>query len=261
MKRRLVLATVALAVTIPGHVAARCALPPPPTQRVVLQEGASAATLTKGRGNWSGASVLVVARDGNKRSAYVRAADDVRFGEDDNEYEAGTYLAVTPHVIADLIGSFSPQHNVLPASSAQGDLDLRAGGGYGYQAGYATRQYTSVGASIEHVGMDRYFRDLRLAGTITFARLSNVPGIALSEGVSMARYLPCDTENFALSTGRDVENVGFGTPPAVYHSLSFSLGDTHRLSSRIGLAIAMGWYGLTGAYDRLEVRVALRERL
>ncbi len=261
MKRWLQPVTIALAVAIPGRAAALCALPPPPTQRVVIQEGASAATLTKGRGAWSGASLLVVARDGNTRSAYVRAADDVRFGENDNEYEAGTYLAVRPHVIADLIGSFSPQHNVLPASSAQGDLDLRAGGGYGYQVGYATRQYTSLGAAIEHVGMDRYFRDLRFAGTLTFARLSDVPGIALSEGVSMARYLPCDTENISLSTGRDVENVGFGTPPAVYHSLSLYLGDTHRLSSRIGLAIGMGWYGLTGAYDRFEVRVALRERL
>ena len=261
MKIWAAVATMLLAVGIPGAASALCRIPPPPAQRVTLEEGASSASLTKGRGTWSGGSMVLEARDGNARSAYIRAADDVRFGENDNDYEGGAYLAVRPHVIADVIGSFSPQHNVLPASSLQGDLDLRAGSGYGYQVGYASRQYATVGASIEHVGMDRYFRDLRVAGTVTFARLTNVPGVALSEGISMARYLPCDTENVALSTGRDVENVGFGTPPAVYHSLTISLGDIHRLSSRVGLNVGVGWYGLTGAYDRFEVRVALRERL
>uniref|UniRef100_E6Q420 YaiO beta-barrel domain-containing protein n=1 Tax=mine drainage metagenome TaxID=410659 RepID=E6Q420_9ZZZZ len=261
MKRWFAFAVASMAAGIPVHVSALCRLPTPPAQRVVVEEGASSAALTKGRGSWSSGSLLVLARDGNERSAYVRAADDVRFGQNDNEYEGGAYLAVTPHVIADIIGSFSPQHNVLPASSAQGDLDFRSGAGYGYQMGYATRQYSTVGASIEHVGMNRYFRDLRLAGNITFARLSNVPGLALSEGVSLGRYLPCDTEDFSVSTGRDVENVAFGAPPAVYHSLTFYLGDTHRLSSHVGLDMGIGWYGLTGAYDRFEVRFALRERL
>ena len=261
MRRCSALATILFVIGMPTAASARGSIPPPPTQRVTMEVGASNATLTKNRGNWSSSSLLLEERDGNRHSAYIRAADDLRFGQNDNDYEGGAYLAVRPHVIVDLIGSFSPQHNILPASSLQGDLDLRAGGGYGYQAGYASRQYSTVGASIENLGMDRYFRDLRVAGTVTFARLTNVPGIALSEGVSMARYLPCDTENLALSTGRDVENVGIGAPPAVYHSLTVFLGDTHRLSSRTGLDLGLGWYGLTGAYDRFEVRVALRERL
>ncbi len=261
MKRWLAVAAVAFAVALPAGAEAICRIPPPPTQRVTVEEGVSSATLTKGRGSWNSSSLLLEARDGNKRSAYIRAADDVRFGENDNEYEGGAYLALTPHAIADLIGSFSPQHHVLPASSVQGDMDFRAGAGYGYQVGYAARRYSAVDAAIGHLGMDRYFRDLRLAGTLTFARLSNIPGVALSEGISLARYLPCDTENIAFSTGRDVENVGVGTPPAVYHSLAIFLGDTHRLTPHVGLNFGVGWYGLTGAYDRFEVRVALRERL
>ncbi|MGC8486494.1 MAG: YaiO family outer membrane beta-barrel protein, partial [Candidatus Baltobacteraceae bacterium] len=135
------LATMLLVLGMPSAASALCTIPPPPAQRVTLEEGTSSATLTKNRGNWSSSSLVLEERDGNKHSAYVRAADDVRFGQNDNDYEGGAYLAVRPHAIVDIIGSFSPQHNILPASSVQGDIDLRSGAGYGYQAGYASRQY------------------------------------------------------------------------------------------------------------------------
>jgi len=250
-----------LAAALPATAEARCSIPAPPTKRVVVEEDVSSSSLTQGRGSWQENSLIVESRDGNTHSFYASAADDVRFGERDADYEAGAYAPIARHVIADVIAAFSPQHQVLPASSGQIDLDVRAGAGYGYQAGFATRNYATVNASIQHLGVDRYFRDLRLAGNVTVAHLNNVPGLALSEGGSITRYLACDTENFSVSTGRDVENTGVGTQLAVYHSQTFYAGDLHRLSSHVGLLIGVGWYELTGAYNRLEIRFALRERI
>lgn len=262
MKGRLAGILCASIMTLAPVVAsARCSLRPPPPKRLSIEEGVSTDTLTKNRGTWHQTSLVAIARNGATQSTYARIAEDERFGATDTQYEIGAYRPVATHVIGDAILSFSPQHHTLPASALEGDLDIRSAAGYGYQIGYEARNYSAVGASIERVGADRYFRDLRVATTLTVAHLSNVSGLALSEGASVTRYLSCDTELFAVSTGRDVENTGFGAQLAVYHSLTFNVSDLHWLSPHFGIDAGLGWDELTGAYNRFEVRFALRERI
>ena len=254
------LALCALAAASPLRVAASCSFKEFPSKSVQIEEGVSSSPLTRNRGVWHEDSLLVVARDGNKRSGYVRAASDQRFGLTDNVYEGGAYLGVSPHLILNAIGSFSPQHQTLPSSTTGGGADVRTGGGYGYQIQYTARTYTSLSANTTTLGADRYFADRRVALIISMATLSNVPGTAISEGLTYARYLPCDNESFNVSSGRDVENAGAGTL-ALYRTITYDANDVHWFTTRFGLDMGAGWSVLIGAYNRFEVRVALRERI
>src|SRR6202007_3067870 len=103
---------------------------------------------TQNRGNWDEQYVTLVDRDGTAHSAYLRAADDTRFGQSDPSYEGGTYVAVDPKLILNAIANFSPTHQVLADSTLQGGFDARTGGGYGYQAEYAQRNFSTTIADI-----------------------------------------------------------------------------------------------------------------
>jgi YaiO family outer membrane protein len=258
---RAALALVVALAAATGFADAACSLREQPTKRVDLESGVSNDTLTQNRGNWDEQYVTLVDRDGNARSAYVRAADDTRFNQSDPSYEAGTYVSVDPKLILNAIANFSPTHQVLPDSTLQGGLDARTGGGYGYQLEYGQRNFTASTADIGTIGADRYFGVDRIAATVSLARLSGVPGLAMSEGVTFARYLPCDGLSFSTSTGRDVESTGVGANLAVYHAISYDVNDVHWFTPHLALNVGMGWYLLVGAYDRFEIRIALHERL
>ncbi|GAC1390674.1 MAG: hypothetical protein NVSMB31_07790 [Vulcanimicrobiaceae bacterium] len=250
-----------LGLLVPGAAIAACPFKEFPAKSIVLEGGLSSDALTQNRAAWTEHYLLLSARDGNRRSAYARAAADRRFGTIDNVYEGGVSLAASPHVIFNAAGSFSPQHASLPQSTLSGGLDLRAQGGYGYQAQYSTRAYAAANSASTVIGADRYFRDRRIALAVTFAQLSNIPGTAVSETLSYARYLPCDNESLSVGSGRDVESTGVGSALAVYHSYSYDINDVHWFSDRFGVNLGAGWYLLGGAYNRFEVRFALRQRL
>ena len=259
MRTRAALALLVLVMALPVRALAACGFTEFPSKSVQAEAGVSSSPLTKGRGTWEQADLFVLARNG-RNSQLLRVSSDTRFGRSDTTYEAGAYGSLTPSVIANADVAISPQHNSVPASSLAGGLDLRSGGGYGYQVQYSDRSYTAVNAATTTLGGDRYFRDRRLAIGVSLAQLSGVPGTALSTGLAYARYLPCDTESLGFSNGRDVENSGVGTV-AVFRTLSYNASDVHWFSKRFALNAAAGWYVLIGSYSRYEVRLAIRERL
>jgi YaiO family outer membrane protein len=251
-----------LCLLLSGAANAECPFREFPLKNVQVEEGVSSDSLTRDRGTWNETYIQASARDANRRSAYARAASDSRFGATDTVYEAGVSLAASPHLIFNASGSLSPQHQSLPRSTFSGGVDARAGGGYGYQAQYATRAYTAVNSATTVLGADRYFRDRRVALSISFSQLSNVPGTAVSETLAYARYLPCDNEAISVGSGRDVESTGIGAAQvAVFHTYSYDVNDVHWFSDRFGVNLGAGWYLLSGAYNRFEVRLALRQRL
>ncbi|MDE2481688.1 MAG: YaiO family outer membrane beta-barrel protein [bacterium] len=259
--RRAAAAFVAAAALCTTSVRAACPFAEQPAKSVQVEAGTSNDTLTHGRGTWSESALDVVARNGNQNSLYARIADDTRFGSSDPSYEAGAYSALDKHLIADLTASFSPTHAFLPATTESGGLDWRSNAGYGYQVQLAQRNYAAQVASIQTLGADRYVGADRFALGVTLARLTGVPGTALSERASFARYLGCDSETFSISAGRDVELTGVGSALAVYRAYSYDANDIHWFTKRFALDAGAGWYVLLGAYNRFEVRVALRERL
>jgi YaiO family outer membrane protein len=254
------LAAIALCL-VAAPIAARASCPAAaPAQAVEVEAGAFTSAVSGNRGAWNGDYVAATARNANNDSLYARAGREDRFGSTDNTYEAGAYERIAPNAVLNLAAAFSPQHNVLPQNVLGGGIDLRAGGGYGFQAGYAARNYTAQRASILTAGADRYSGNTRVALVLTFAGLSNVSGIAMSETLQVARYLACDTLGASVSVGRDVENVGAPNIVAVYPTTQFDVNDVHWFSPRTALNAGVGWYVLSGAYSRLEVRIALRQR-
>lgn len=254
-------AALALATAVfgPAAAGAACTVPAPPVKTVTVEAGAASDSVTRGQA-WSERSLSVVSRDGNRFSAYGRLASDSRFGATDPSYEAGVYTALGAHVIANVGGAFSPTHTFLPATAETAALDWRTGNGYGVQGQFAQRNYPAQIARIATIGADRYAGTDRFQAGITFARLTTVPGTALTAHAGFARYLSCDDETFSVAAGRDVESTGIAGRVAVYTTYAYDANDVHWFSRRFGLNVGAGWTLLVGAYDRFEVRAALRER-
>lgn len=240
---------------------AACQFADPPAKRLDVEAGSTSDTLTDNKGTWNEQYLTIATHDGPARAAYAAVTTDQRFGLSDITYEGGAYVRVAPKLTFDAIASFSPTHQVLPDSALQSGLDLRGGNGYGYQATYAQRNYPSAVADIATIGADRYRGNRHFSVAVTAVHLSNVPGTAMSAGVTYTGYLRCDTLSFALSGGRDVENTGVGANVAIYQQISYSANDMHWFTPHTALAFGAGWYLLTGAYDRFELHVALHERL
>lgn len=258
---RLAAVACAAAVILPGVPAfAACSLGDPASRYVQVDTGASSASVSRGNLPWREQFVQAVVRDGNKHSAYVRAASDQRFGATDPNYEAGVYDAVAPNVVADLTAGFSPTHANVPSSMLGGGVDVRASRGYGVQAQYVERAYTAQNAGITTLGFDRYAGASHVAVALTGAVLSNVPGIAMSERAGYDRTSGCDQQQFVASAGRDVESTGVGNNVAVYQAYSYAAADTHWMNPHLAWQAAAEWDVLVGAYSRFEVRVSLRER-
>lgn len=233
---------------------------PAPTKTLTIEAGATTDAVTH-HPSWAEQYLTVVARNGNHASLYGRAASDQRFGATDPNYELGTYAALGPHLIGMLDGSISPTHINLPATTESTGFDWRTNGGYGYQAQYGRRNYASQNAGITSLGGDRYAGADRFALGVTLANVTGVPGTALTMRGTFARYFTCDEESYAISGGRDVESTGVADKIAVYKALSFDANALHWFSQRFGVNAGAGWYMLIGAYDRFELRLALRERL
>lgn len=259
MPRAAVAALAFAAALVPAAAHAACA-PTPASPTVEIETGASSSAVSNDRGAWNGRFVTASVRGTDGNGMYARAERDERFGAADDSYEAGIYARIAPRAIASFIAASSPQHNFLPQTVLGGSLDLREGSGYGLQAGYASRTYSTQRASLVSAGADRYAGASRVAFTVTFAQLSGVPGIAMTETLQASRYLSCDTLSAAVSVGRDVENVTAGGPVAVFPTFSLDVNDLHWLSTHTALNAGVGWNVLGRAYSRLEVRVALRQR-
>lgn len=240
--------------------AAQAGCTAPQSPRILTVEAGAATDAVTNHPSWQEQSLAVVSRDGNLSSLYGRAASDTRFGSTDPSYELGAYSALGAHFIGNVDGTFSPTHTILPATTETGGLDWRTDAGYGYQAQYSERNYTALNAGIVSLGADRYTGADRFQLGVTLASITSVPGIALTTRGTFARYFACDEESFTVAGGRDVESTGVPGQVAVFQALSFDANVVHWFSRHFGLDAGAGWYLLTGAYDRFEVRLALRQR-
>ena len=260
--RLFTIALVALVAVASGRaMASSCRVAQPGARSIVAQVGSSTDTLTGNRGNWNEQYITLSSRDGAAHSSYGSITTDQRFGLTDITYEGGTYFVLTPKLLASAVASFSPTHQVLPASTLQGAVDLRLAQGYGLQTSLAQRDYPSAVADILTGGADHYIGNQHLSVTISAVNLSNVPGTAVSAGITYARTLRCDDVSFALSGGRDVENTGTGANVAICQTINYTANELHWLTPHTAISLGAGWYLLTGAYDRFEVHLAINERI
>lgn len=255
------LAIVCAFAIMSAHAAgAACIASAPATHSTTVEAGANVDALTRDRGAWDREALTVFARGSTAQSVYAQVSDERRFGATDPGYGAGATSALLPNLIADAEASFSPTHVNVPENVLGGGFDIRMSHGYGVQTHFEQRNYPMQIAGITTLGADRYVGSDRFSVGVALAHLSGVPGTALSEQVRFARYLACDEEAFSIADGRDVETVGPARGLAVYHAISYDASDVHWISPRFGIVAGVGWNVLLGAYNRLEVRLAVRRR-
>ena len=261
MKSKTAIALLIIALVAAPELARASCAPQPPAPVTELEGGTSSSAVSHNHGSWNRAYLLATLHNTSNGAIYAGAAREERFNSSDNAYEAGFYQRIARNLTLTGSGTVSPQHDFLPENSLSGGLELRGGDGYGAQVGYTTRNYVDQRAQIVTTGIDRYAGNSRVGFVVSLAGLTNVTGVAMSETLQAAKYLPCDTAQASLSLGRDVENTGAVNQVAVYSTRSIDLNDIHWFSPRTALNAGVGWYVLTGAYARLEVRLAIRQRL
>jgi YaiO family outer membrane protein len=218
--------------------------------------------LTGNRAPWNDGYLDATLKEASGVTLYGDFSQNSRFSQADTQYNAGIYLPTDArHSNLMISGAVSPQRNVLPADEFDTVYDLRAGGGYGCQVGFDRRNYTGTNVSVYTAGADDYFGMNHLVYTASFAALNNVPGIAFSQSVQWSIYRGQDKVSFTAAAGRDVESTGIDNGVAVYKTLVFDFDDLHWLDRSTAVHFGVGYDGLTpDAYDRLEVRLGLRER-
>ncbi len=230
-----------------------------------IEGGLTTDILGNNKGDWTSQYVTAMFSKPQSPSSYVTVSNNQRFGYTDVDFEGGVYIpTLTPNGTLELMAAASPQHNVLPAFNYLVGYDARAGGGMGYDLSTAGRIYNgtlsgSVNANIQTLGVNKYFGSDYVAVTTSFAKLSNVPGVATSYSAKVATYLPRDSFGATVSFGKDIENTG--TAIAVYQSTGFDADELHWFSAKTALHAGLGFYNLAGAYGRFEVRLGLRQRI
>jgi YaiO family outer membrane protein len=218
--------------------------------------------LSAGRPPWNAGYLDATFKEASGVVLYGDFSQNTRFSQSDTQYNAGVYLPTDArHSNLMLSGAVSPQHNVLPAEEFESVYDLRGGGGFGYQAGFDRRNYTGTNVSVYTAGADRYFGTNHLVYSASLATLTSVPGVAFSQSLQWSIYRGQDKLSLTAGAGRDVESTGVNNGVAVYKTFLFDIDGLHWLDPTTAVHFGVGYYGLEpDAYDRLEVRLGLRER-
>jgi YaiO family outer membrane protein len=230
-----------------------------------IEGGLTGDALSNNKGGWDSQYLTAMFSAPRSASTYVTASNNNRFGYNDADFEAGTYVpTATPHGTLELMAAVSPQHNILPSFNYLAGYDLRAGGGMGYDYSVAGRHYSgdvtgSLQATIQTVGVNKYFGNDYVDVSASFAKLSNVPGVATSYAAKWATYRANDSFSVTATLGKDIENTGNAI--AVFQTTGVDADDLHWFSKKFAWHAGLGVYNLAGAYSRIEARFGIRERI
>lgn len=164
------------------------------------------------------------------------AVDSERFGLDDKTWGVNGNYPLFEHT--QLYGelSFSPEHEVLPASNAYLQVSRELGAGFGILAGVRRVEYTE---SLVHIGdftLERYFGSFRAAYT-AYPAHSDSAGDTLSHRVQLSHYMDGGSQiSASFSTGSEVDKP-FDARSVIETDIdSVSLWGKVRLTPALGLS-------------------------
>jgi len=256
-------ATVIAAMLASGSAARADTVPSssPPVENTQVSTDLTTESLTNDRGYWNTASIDVQRTFAPRSSFYAGFNSQTLYDATDPQYLAGAYIPVSSRAVLGLDASWSPTHQILPASDFALSLEQRFAHGWGTTAGLETRAYTSVDANIAALTLDRYTGPYRFAYRISAASLNNVPGEALTHDLIAQRWYGESSIGLDFEGGRDVENTGSVSHPLLVSGVAgVALYGRHWVRRDFGVDWRLETYRLGHIYTRNGGSIGVRYR-
>jgi YaiO family outer membrane protein len=228
------------------------------TPRNDVEAGYSRETLSNNLPDWTSSYLLASHRFADWHVLYGGLRETRRFGLDDSELHAGLYYPLAGTWTAQVEGSLSPTHEVLPRHSIYGQLQKNLPGGWGIGLGLRHNEYTLSGSNVVSVLAERYWGNFRGAYTLYSGRPEGA-----SSGSShrlQLSYFYADRSSVGVSytNGREVENIG--PPRGVLASdvRNWTLSGQHWLTPAWALTYDLVNHEQGSLYRRQGLRLGIR---
>lgn len=266
--RRAVLAwpALALASTIapppPGPALLPAPAPAAAQERspVDVEAGASREVLSGDRDPWEDYWIRATIRPGPGTHVYGGVRYTRRFGEDDQQFEAGGGLPLAERWSLRVDGTWSPTHLVLPIWGASGTVVHRLDPDWSLYAGGGRQEWDPTGVSRQHAGVDRHFESFRIGYRLGFHQI-DTGGSGVRHGLSGSwLYGGGSNVTLGLGAGRAAAIVGPRDVRSV-DARSATISGVHWLDERTGIGYNFGLHRHGDFFTRTRSSVGIRRRL
>lgn len=223
-----------------------------------LEAGLGQDLLDKGYANWGSFYLEGSHRLGDRHAVYGGLRETQRFDLRDREISAGYYHPLGETWTGLIAASASPDHNVLAKDSVFGQLQKEFDGGWDVQAGLRRNRYYSGSTDLMVLTGERYWDNYRGAYTLYLGKPQD--GGAASSHLGQLGYYYGERSYlvFAVSSGRQAENLGPGLGVLTIAVTSASLSGRHWLNSGWGLSYEGIVERQGDLYTRKGLRLGLR---
>ncbi|HTM60504.1 MAG TPA: YaiO family outer membrane beta-barrel protein [Burkholderiales bacterium] len=229
-----------------------------PAAALEMEGGFTKENLTNNKPDWK-SIYLEAAHDFAKRQTlYGGVRETERFDFRDTELAAGYYHPFTEHLTAQIEGSHSSSHNVLPENSLFTAASWELSKGWVASGGVRYNQYTDNDSRVLNAGIERYFGNYRLFYGIFNGKPQGAPS-ASAQRLGLDYYYGEKSRIGAgITWGREVEYVGPPTGIITSDVRAVSVYGRHWFTP----AWAVSWEALRqeqgDLYTRTGIRLGLR---
>ncbi len=236
-------------------MAAQAALP------VDVEAGASREVLTGDQEPWEDYWIRATVRPAPGTFVYGGVRHTRRFGQEDQQLEAGGGMPIAPRWTLRLEGTWSPTQRVLPIWGASGMVSHNLAPGWVLSVGGGRQVWDVTGVNRQHVGVVRHFPPFRLGYRLSLHQV-DIGGSGVRHGVTGGWTYDRRGSDLAvwLGTGRDAMIIGPQDVRSVTER-SAGVSGTHWLDRNTGIGYNFGIHRHGPHFTRTSSSVGIRRRL
>lgn len=227
---------------------------------VDVEVGGSREVLSDGRDAWEDYWVRATIRPAPGTYAYGGVRHTRRFGEEDQQLEAGGGLPLADAWRLSLDGTWSPTQRVLPIWGLSGRVTHRLTPQWSVFGGGGRQVWETNGVTRQHLGVTHYYGQVSASYTLGFHQVDE-GGSGIRHGLEGGwRY--DDRGSYltvGLSAGEEAATVAAREVRTVSEE-SAGFWGTHWLDRRIGIAYVFRVHVYGDYFTRTSSRVGFRYR-
>lgn len=225
-----------------------------------VEVGASREVLSGDREAWEDYWIRATYRPGPGQHVYGGVRWTQRFGQDDQQFEAGGGLPLAPRWSLGVGTTWSPTGRVLPNWGASATVTHRISPEWSVFAGGGRREWDSEGVNGQHAGVRRHFDRFLVGYRVGFHQLDS-GGSGVHHGVHGSLFYGAGSAvTVGLGIGRGEAIVG-GQDVRSVQQRSARISGIHWLDDRTGVSYNFGILRHRDFFSRSTSSIGIRRRL
>lgn len=225
-----------------------------------VEAGGSREVLSGDNEAWEDYWIRATVRPAPSTYAYGGVRYTKRFGEDDQQIEAGGGLPLADRWSLALDGTWSPTQRVLPIWGAIGRVTHRLNPDWSVFGGGGRRVWESTGVNYEHVGVGRHFSRVLVAYTLELHQV-DIGGSGARHGLTgTASY---DDRGSAITLAFTIGKHATTVAPQDIRTVtgeSANVRGTHWLDRRTGIGYSFGVHRHGDFFTQSTSSIGVRHR-